>query len=660
WYFGDGNVGYGKYPTHSYDDNGTFQATLEVRDNDLALDIDIINVTLSNAAPVIDPVPPQVAQEDSSFILQITASDVAGDTIIFSVNCSMFEINPSTGLISFTPENQDVGTYIINITAMDEDQDESYMEFELTVENTNDPPFIVSLPITDATEETFYQYQLVVEDDDLLVSPLEMITYSFDSAPQGMQINSSGMISWTPSDSQASHKFNVAINVSDGEESDVQMFEIYVSNINDDPVIISEPVIYAVEDTLYTYDVNASDVDFQDVLTYKLDLAPEGMVINAGSGVISWIPTNDLVGNNEVIVNVTDISGSYDTQEFTILVSNTNDAPELSAIGNLDAYEDQLFYYQVVATDADSNDILSYYDDVDLFDIDRKTGEISFTPSNEDVGTYTVEIMVKDAAGLEDSQLITFTVLNVNDPPILDFIGDWQVAEDLPFSLFVTASDIDSDDSYTFFDNTTLFDIDPNTGEISFTPTNEDVGVHLVNISVVDEDGEVDFQSVFFIIENVNDPPTIIHVNEQYLTVGVPFILTIEASDVDIGDSLTFHDDTDLFEIDSDLGEISFTPKNKDVGMHYINISVEDREGEIDYMTVQFEVIGKKEAKEQDLIWLWLVLALLAAVIIILMVFLTWRRKKTNPEEDMFAFKENIMEPEVPKTQDPPPPPPPP
>jgi uncharacterized protein (TIGR03790 family) len=600
WYFGDGEIGYGKIITHTYIDNGTYLVTLEVRDDDGAISSDILNVTAFNLPPSISFVSPQVLWEDSPFTLQINATDVLGDTITFLDNCSIFDISQTTGLISFTPVNDDVGVFLVNISAMDEDGGVSFIEFEMTVENTNDPPYIVSTPITEALEETLYQYDVVVQDDDLLVSPSEVISYSLDLAPQGMFINSTGSITWIPNDFQASLTFDVIVNITDGDEYDIQMFIVNVTNINDAPVIHSSPVNSVYEDSLYTYEVNATDVDLQDVLSYSLDLAPEGISIDPATGFISWSPENDQVGNNDVIVNVSDLAGAYITQEFTILVNNVNDPPSLDPIVELTSIEDEPFYYQVSASDEDLGDELSFFDDNDLFQIDKNTGEISFTPSNDEVGTYIINITVKDKGGAQVSEFITFTVLNVNDPPSLDYISNWQLTEDEIFVLTVAASDIDLGDSITFRDNTTLFDIDEDSGEISFTPANEDVGTHLVNISVIDEHVGFDYQTVLFIVENVNDPPILDFISDCEATEDTLFTLSTTASDEDLSDSITFHDDTTLFEIDEETGVISFTPTNEDVGVHVVNISVMDEEGAVDYQDVTFTILNVNDPPEME------------------------------------------------------------
>ncbi len=90
---------------------------------------------------------------------------------------------------------------------------------------------------------------------------------------------------------------------------------------NSSPVIESDPVTTAKEGAVYTYYVEATDPN-EDTLTYSLTTSPTGMTINSTTGVITWTPTEDQVGENEVVVEVSDGSKSA-TQSFTITVDET-------------------------------------------------------------------------------------------------------------------------------------------------------------------------------------------------------------------------------------------------------------------------------------------------------------------------------------------------
>jgi len=88
---------------------------------------------------------------------------------------------------------------------------------------------------------------------------------------------------------------------------------------NISPSIESDPITTAKEGVAYTYDVDATDLN-GDTLTYSLIIYPSGMTINSTTGVISWTPIESQIGENEVVVEVSDGSKS-DTQSFTITVN---------------------------------------------------------------------------------------------------------------------------------------------------------------------------------------------------------------------------------------------------------------------------------------------------------------------------------------------------
>jgi len=185
-------------------------------------------------------------------------------------------------------------------------------------EYRNDPPEITSTPITTATEDVLYAYDVNATDPDVG----DVLTYSLTTSPAGMTINSAtGLIQWTPTNAQVGNNA-VVVQVQDQQgATDTQSFTITVANANDPPDITSTPVTTAVVDVLYTYDVNATDPDVGDVLTYSLTTSPAGMTINSATGLIQWTPTNAQVGNNAVVVQVQDQQGATDTQSFTITVA---------------------------------------------------------------------------------------------------------------------------------------------------------------------------------------------------------------------------------------------------------------------------------------------------------------------------------------------------
>ena len=86
----------------------------------------------------------------------------------------------------------------------------------------------------------------------------------------------------------------------------------------------------------------------------------------------------------------------------------------------------------------------------------------------------------------------------------------------------------------------------------------------------------------------VNHPPTITAVSSQTATAGTAYSLQITASDTDSSDTLTYADNSSLFNISSS-GLISFTPVTGDIGDYTSLITVNDNSGCTNYQnTVSF------------------------------------------------------------------------
>ena len=128
------------------------------------------------------------------------------------------------------------------------------------------------------------------------------------------------------------------------------------------PVIISEPIITATEDQLYSYQVEASDPN-GDTLTYSFIIKPGGMNIDSENGLITWIPTNDQVGINQVEVEISDGKKSI-TQSFEIEVINVNNPLQIFSYfpGSLNVVvnEGDSIKFEIQARDIDLNTTLSF------------------------------------------------------------------------------------------------------------------------------------------------------------------------------------------------------------------------------------------------------------------------------------------------------------
>ncbi|MBE0534035.1 MAG: putative Ig domain-containing protein, partial [Phycisphaerae bacterium] len=122
---------------------------------------------------------------------------------------------------------------------------------------------------------------------------------------------------------------------------------------------ITVPVTSATAESLYIYDVDATDPDVGDVLTYSLTTAPAGMTIDPTTGLIEWTPTSEQAGDNSVTVSVTDGVAS-DSQTFSVSVQAASaNTVTVAAIEMRSKVAGRNYFAQAFVTvyDQDSNPI---------------------------------------------------------------------------------------------------------------------------------------------------------------------------------------------------------------------------------------------------------------------------------------------------------------
>jgi len=273
------------------------------------------------------------------------------------------------------------------------------------------PPTITSTPVTTATVGVLYNYDVNASSPSGAT-----LTYSLTTFPAGMTINSAtGLIQWIPTAAQAPSQ---AVTVQVTEPSGLSVQQSFTITVLAPPTITSTPVLTATVGVAYSYDVNATDPNPGDTLTYSLVApVPAGMTINSGTGMIAWTPTAAQAPSQNVTVRVTDQTGLFATQSFTITVLAP---PTITSTPVLTATVGVAYGYDVNATDPNPGDTLTY--SLTTFPtgmtINSATGVIAWTPTAGQVPSQNVIVRVTDQTGLFASQSFTITVT----PAVSDLI----------------------------------------------------------------------------------------------------------------------------------------------------------------------------------------------------------------------------------------------
>ncbi len=356
--------------------------------------------------------------------------------------------------------------------------------------------------------------------------------------------------------------------------SAAQTFRITVESVNDAPIptafLADQSVL---EDAAFSYQLPMDafvDRDTGDTITLSARLAngaalPAWLSFDAANGTFSGIPANVDVGAVAIQVTATDLAGASASQNLTLTIVNTDDAPtQAIAIGDAVALQDALFQLDLplgAFQDVDAHDVLSY--SAALADgsplpgwlhMDAATGSLSGTPANGDVGAIGVAINATDTSGASASQQFSLTVEDINDAPVVvNSIADQSATEDISYAFTIplgSFADIDVGDtlSYavTMTDGAALpswLSFDAATRTFSGLPLNGDVGSLGLMVTVTDGAGAGISQRFGLTVANTNDAPVATGVlANQSAVESSSFSLVLPAglfTDVDAGDTLT-------------------------------------------------------------------------------------------------------------------------
>lgn len=302
-----------------------------------------------------------------------------------------------------------------------------------------------------------------------------------------------------------------------------------------------------------------------------------------------------------------DVPLTRESNTFSVTVRAVNDPPVLQTPPRQVAVEKTPFRLTISARDVDmeldTEEKLTYWDNSSLFEVDPATGVIAFTPRQDQVGSYNIQVGVTDAAGASDRRNFTLEITDAEDPPVMGFIPDLEATQDQPFAFKATAADPDIPygDWINFTDDCPLFVIGTASGLMGFTPTVKDIGRYVVTVTVADKAGLSDSRrfnlTVLNTIGNTDRPPAMEAIAAQTAVEGQAFSLQVKASDPDIpkGDTLVFSDDSPLFEIDP-TGKIAFTAQFKDAGSYNVTVTATDRDGLSASAVFQLKVLSVNHA----------------------------------------------------------------
>lgn len=454
-----------------------------------------------NYQPTIEPIGNQTGEvgEELTFTVEADSTDTSVTTLTFSLSDEPdgAEIDPVTGVFSWTPIVGQGGTHEFTIWVTDDGPDELRQGETITVvvetPITNLAPTVNPIGTQSATEHVAWHVTASAEDPED-----DNIAWSLGGTPPaGMTINeTTGRIDWTPNETHGGNSYTITVIATDDGTpplSGSRQFLINVAEVNTAPVLDFIPDQSGTEGVLITFQCSATDADLPaQTLTFTLTgTPPAGAAITSG-GLFTWTPSGSQAGTYTIGIRVTD-SGSgnlHDDQDVGFVIAESNVAPTIEAIPDQLVTVGEELTFPVVADDANDDDLAYSIDDVGVVPsgvhIDSSTGVFTWTPTSEHAGNlYDLVIRVTDDG---DPSLSTTTTVRISVEaevlaPQLFSIGNKVVlrGDTLLFTLLaIDPGAVTPDLTYSATGLPSGATLDADTGEFIWSTTERDIGEHSV------------------------------------------------------------------------------------------------------------------------------------------------------------------------------------
>lgn len=479
------------------------------------------NPTLTNASAAV--------QEDTPFSgnLVPNASDVDGNlnpngfAATDSPKNGTITINPN-GTFTYTPKPNFSGIDSVHYKVCDAANSCVTATLFLNVLPVNDAP-TTSPTSVDLSEDvpSFGSVLLDVIDVD---GNLNLNSFALVDIPTNgtITMNQNGSFGYTPK-LNFNGKDSVHYKVCDMSGAcTVGTILFNIAPVNDAPTLLVANVALD-EDLPFTTNIapNASDIDgnLNPNSFSILNMPLHGTIALSPTGVLTYTPVLDYVGQDSVLYKVCDTKGLCTTSTIVLNISSVNDAPILTN-ATPSVSEDTELTGDVApnASDVDGNlDPRSFT----ILDSPAngtitmgKNGKYSYKPLTNFNGIDSVHYQVCDSLGACSKATIIFNVKPVNDTPTVSNVV-LSTLEDkvLNSSALSNAFDIDGNLNPNGF---TLVDTFKNgvgtmlpNGSFTYTPKLDFTGLDSAYYQICDSNGLCVKAKIIITVEAINDAPIV-------------------------------------------------------------------------------------------------------------------------------------------------------
>ncbi|MSN96943.1 tandem-95 repeat protein, partial [Campylobacter sp. FMV-PI01] len=303
--------------------------------------------------------------------------------------------------------------------------------------------------------------------------------------------------------------------------SDTKDIAIDVKPVNDAPQFTSLNTSFRLFNELsFTSTLTASDVD-GDILFFNVENTPKfGKFEVDDNGSFTYTPNKGYLGNDTVIVKVSDKEGLSDTLTINFNVDASSPIIKTTSI----VLDEDTSLSKTIDVDNLSNSNLTYEivnSSNNLQSLNIQDGILSFTPNLNYHGKDSITLKVTNEYGLSDTKEIAIDVKPVNDAPTLSLKSQTYTLRNINKTVSsIGASDVDGDDlTYKVISNpnNSNINIDKN-GNFTYTANKYFLGYDKILVEISDSSlcttKELIFNNLGYKIDN-SDTDLVINKNQS-------------------------------------------------------------------------------------------------------------------------------------------------
>ena len=242
--------------------------------------------------------------------------------------------------------------------------------------------------------------------------------------------NLSASVNYTPNNGFVGGDSFTYIAIDDkGVVSNIGTVRISVNEIAGNPPVARDSLVTLDEDSSIPIQLDASDPDVNDVLTYSIEPFPvSGKIVSfdPSTGSLVYEPNHNFNGNDGFLFKAVDQDGLESNITAVLITVNPVNDPPVANIQQLETDQNTPLQITLSGADPIDNDAISQFRIVNsptngqISNFNQMTGELTYTPNNNFFGSDSFTFKVIDSQGLESTETaaVSINVKEVTPPPV--------------------------------------------------------------------------------------------------------------------------------------------------------------------------------------------------------------------------------------------------